>query len=334
VFKLKISKLGEIELIKRINKNIKLFSKDIIKGIGDDTAVIRFDKKHYLLLTTDTLVEDDHFNLSWFSAEQIGSKAIESNVSDIAAMGGFPKYALISLTLPKNTSVDFIDKLYNGINKAVKKYKISIIGGNISSGKKISITISLVGLVEKKNLCLRSNAKVNDLICVTGNLGSSRAGLELFRNAGKSKISGTNSVGKKTGKSINYYLNPSSKLNIARKLSNFVNAMEDVSDGLASEVLNICSESKVGAVIYKDLIPLDENTISDAKKVKKNAYDYALFGGEDFELVFTLNKTQLKKLKGVKCIVVGEILHKNKGIYLYDKRKKKLKYGYEHFKES
>jgi|TARA_B100001964_G_scaffold135320_1_gene149439 thiamine-monophosphate kinase len=317
---MKIAKLGEIGLIRKIASKTRLFSKDVVKGIGDDTAVVKFDKEKYLLLTTDTLVEDDHFNLAWFTPEQIGSKAIESNVSDIASMGGFPSYALISLVLPKNISVDFIDKLYDGMNNVVKKYKVSIIGGNIASGKKISITITLVGFVEKKNLCLRSDAKVNDLICVTDNLGASRAGLELFRN-------------KKKGNSIKDYLNSQAKLNIARKLSKFVNAMEDVSDGLSSEVLNICSESKVGAVIYKDLVPLSKNTIIDAKKVKKNPYDYALFGGEDYELVFTINEKNLKKLKGVKCIVVGEILQKKKGIYLFDKRKKKLKYGYEHFKE-
>ena len=320
---MKISDLGEIELIKIISSKTKLFSKDIIKGIGDDTAVLKFNKKYFLLLTTDTLVEDDHFNLKWFKPEQIGKKAIESNVSDIAAMGGFPKYALVSLILPKNTSINFFNKLYNGLNKTSEKYKISIIGGNLSSGNKISVTISLIGLVEKKNLCLRSNAKVNDLILVTGSLGSSRAGLELFRNH-------------KKGSSINYYLNPSSRLSIGRKLSNLVNAMEDVSDGLASEVLNICSESKVGAVIYKEKIPLSKTTILDAKKVKKDPYNYALYGGEDFELVFTINKDNLKKLnKKIKFAVVGKILPKKSGIYLLDKgRKKKLNYGYEHFKNN
>ena len=109
--------------------------------------------------------------------------------------------------------------------------------------------------------------------------------------------------------------------------------MEDVSDGLASEVLNICSESKVGAVIYKDLIPLDKNTIKDAKKLKRDPYDFALYGGEDYELVFTINERQLKNLKGIKCMVVGEILPRKKGVYLYYKSKKnKLKYGYEHFR--
>jgi len=309
---MKISDFGEINLIKKINKNIKVFSKDIVKGIGDDASVIKFDKKHYLLLTTDTLVEDDHFNLKWFSAEQIGNKAIESNVSDIAAMGGFPKYALISLILPKNTNVNFINNLYNGINKNCKKYKISIIGGNLTHGKNISITVNMIGFVEKKNLCLRQNAKIDDLILVTGNLGSSRAGLELLK---------TN----KKGNSINYYLNPKSKLNIGRKLSNFVNAMEDVSDGLASEIINICDESNLGAVIYKEKIPINKNTIKDAKKINKNPYDYALYGGEDFELIFTINKNKLKSLKRekIKYFVVGKILPKKNGIYLLDKNKKK-----------
>ena len=113
-------------------------------------------------MTTDTLVEDDHFNLKWFKPEQIGTKAIESNVSDIAAMGGFPSYALTSIVIPKNTSVDFIDRLYTGINNAAKKFRVSIMGVNVASGKKISITMRSVGLVEKKNLCLISSAKINE----------------------------------------------------------------------------------------------------------------------------------------------------------------------------
>nr|AQS32382.1 hypothetical protein [uncultured archaeon] len=324
---MKISDLGEIGLIERIRKNTKLFSNGIIKGIGDDAAVIKFDKKYYMLLTTDTMMQDDHFKLGWFNSEQIGKKAIESNVSDIAAMGGFPKYALTSIIMPKTTSVDFIDGLYDGLNKAAKKYKISIIGGNLSSGDKISITLTIVGFVEKKNLCLRSNAKVNDLILVTGNLGSSRAGLELFRS-------------NKSGSSINYYLNPASKLNIARQLIKYgINAMEDVSDGLASEIINICSESKTGAVIYKEKIPLSRTTINDAKKVGKDAYDYALFGGEDYELVCTINKNKFKNLekinKKIKFKIVGKILPRKQGVYLLDKgNKKKLSYGYEHFKNN
>src|SRR3989338_2776472 len=150
---MKVSDIGEMELIKRIHKKVGQYSKDIIKGIGDDAAVVAFDKKYYMLFTTDSLFEDIHFSLDFFTPEQIGKKAIESNVSDIAAMGGFPKYALVSLILPKDTDLKFIDKLYDGMNKASKNYKLSIIGGNLSSGKNIAITVMMIGLVEKGYLC-------------------------------------------------------------------------------------------------------------------------------------------------------------------------------------
>ena len=272
---MKLSDFSEIELIRRISRKIKLFSKDIAKGIGDDAAVVNYDRKYYLLSTTDSLVQNVHFS-SFFTPEQIGMKAIESNVSDIAAMGGFPKYALVSLIIPKNTNIDFIEKLYNGINEKCRKYKISIIGGNLSDGKEISVTIAMLGFVEKRNLRLRSDAKANDLIAVTGNLGASAAGLDLLKN-------------KKIGKSINYYLNPESKLNAARLLAKHgINAMEDISDGLAAEIRNICNESKTGAVIYKEKIPINKDAIIDSKKLNKDPYDLALYGGEDFELVFTI----------------------------------------------
>lgn len=322
---MKISDIGEGELIKKIGNKIKLKSKDVIKGIGDDAAVLKYNDKFFMLFSTDSLVEGDHFDLKWFKPEQIGKKAIESNVSDIAAMGGFPKYALISLTLPKNIDYSFIEKLYNGINTTSKKYKIDIIGGNLARSDKIIITISIVGLVEKKNLCLRSDAKINDLICVTGNLGKSRAGLELLRKKVK-------------GNSINYYLNPKSRLNLSKKLVSIgINAMEDVSDGLGAEIKNICNESRKGAIIYRDLIPINKETIKDARKLKNNPYAFALYGGEDYELVFTVNKNKLKKLKNKKIdfTVVGKILDKRKGIYLLDMNKKyKLKYGYDHFRDS
>lgn len=321
---MKLSDFSEIELIGRISRKIKLFSRDIAKGIGDDAAVINYDKNYYLLLTTDSLVQNAHFS-SFFTPDQIGMKAIEINVSDIASMGGFPKYALVSLIIPRSTNIDFIDKLYYGINKTAKKYKISIIGGNLSNGKEISVTIAMLGFVEKKNLCLRSDAKASDLIAVTGNLGASAAGLNLIQS-------------NKKGSSINYYLNPKSKLNAARLLVKYgINAMEDISDGLATEVRNICNESKTGAVIYKEKIPINKNTIIDSKKLNKDPYDFALYGGEDFELVFTMNKNSFKKLEKIKnrikFTVVGKILPKKDGIFLLDKNKKtKLNHGYEHFK--
>ena len=309
---MKISELGELKLIKKISKNIDVFSNDIVKGIGDDTAVLKFDKKHYLLLTTDTLNEGHHFTLDWFTPKQIGRKSIEINVSDIAAMGGFPKYCLVSLNLRKELDSKFVDELYNGIIKSCKKYNISIIGGNISQAQQISVAISMIGFVEKNRLCLRSNAKVGDLICVTGDLGKSKAGLELL---------GAN----KKGKSIYYFLNPKSSLGVARKLSSLrIKTMEDISDGLASEVHNICKESKKGAIIYKEKLPISKTTVNDSKKINKNHYDYALYGGEYLELIFTIPKSKLNLLKKEKIrhYIIGMIVNKNKEVYLSDGNKK------------
>lgn len=321
--KMKISDLVEFELIEKIRKKINL-SNEVIKGIGDDTAVLKYNEKLFMLFTTDSMVENDHFNLKWFKPEQIGKKAIESNVSDIAAMGGFPRYALISLSLPKNTDLKFVENLYNGINKSSKKYNIHIVGGNLTHSNEIMITVSLIGFVEKKFLCLRESAKKDDLICVSGDLGRSKAGLELLKNG-------------KTGKSIFYYLNPMSRLKLARFLAkNKINAMEDVSDGLATEVFNICKESNKGAIIFKEKIPLRKSTIEDGKKVNLNPIDYALYGGEDFELVFSINRKYFESLNcKEKISVVGQIKDKKEGIFLMDKNKKKdLGLGFDHFKQN
>ena len=312
---------GEFALIDRIKNKIKLYSKEVAAGIGDDAAVLKYDKKNYLLFTTDMLVENDHFSLKYSIPEQIGMKAIEQNVSDIAAMGGIPKFAVVSLALPQDIEADFVDKLYIGINKKSKTYKIDIVGGNITHSKEIVINISLTGFVKKKYLALRSGAKIGDLIFCSGDVGKSAAGLELLR-------------GNKNGKSIKEHLEPKCRLDLARKLVKVgVNSMIDVSDGVASEVNHICEESKVGAIIYADNIPISKNTLNDSKKIKKNPLDFALYGGEDFELVFTANKNKLNQMKKYDAAVIGEIVDKRNGIKLIRKDKRlDLESGFDHFK--
>lgn len=312
---------GEFALIEMIKNKTKLFSKDAVAGIGDDAAVLRYDDKKYLLFTTDMLVENDHFSLKYFSPQQIGTKAIEQNVSDIAAMGGLPKFAVVSLALPDNVEVGFVDKLYDGINKKARKYKIDIVGGNITHSKEIVVNVALLGFVEKKFLALRSSAKINDLIFCSGNVGASTAGLELLRR-------------NENGKSVKKHIEPECRLDLARKIVKIgINSMIDVSDGVASEVKHICEESKVGAVIHSNKIPISKNTISDAKKVGKDALDYAMYGGEDFELVFTANKNKLKQFEKYDVTVIGEIVDKEYGIKLMkDGKKLELRSGFDHFK--
>lgn len=318
---MKLYDIGEFKLIKRIKNKAKLYSKDVIAGIGDDAAVLKFDKDKYLLAKSSMLVEDVHFSMRYSTPEQISSRAIEQNVSDMAAMGGLPRFALISLALPKGIDIGFVDKLYKGINKKSEKYRIRLIGGDIISSEKVIMGISLMGFVEKKYLALRSGAKINDLIFCSGDVGESSTGLELLRRNLK-------------GKSIKKHIEPESRLDLARELVKIgINSMIDVSDGIASEVRHICSESCVGAIIYADKIPISKNTIKDSKKIKKNPLDFALYGGEDFELVFTASKSKLNRLKKYEVSVIGEIVDKKYGIKLVKNGKKlNLEGGFDHFR--
>lgn len=313
---MKISRIGEFGLINRIKQKPK--DKNILVGIGDDAAVLKIGNK-LAVITTDTLVEGDHFKLDYFTPEQIGMKAIEINVSDIGSMGAKPKYALVSLALKKNMDVKFVDELYKGMRKAASKYGVEIVGGNLTHANQIVIDIDLIGFVEKKNLCLRSNAKPGDFILVSGDLGASTAGLNLFLK----KIGGHNYVKKK-------HIEPKAKLKKVKPFLKYINAMQDISDGLAAEVSHICGQSKVGAVIYADNVPIKDETRKAAKAAKKDALDYALYGGEDFELVYTVSEKDLKKAKG---FLVGEIT-KKKDIMIYKKGKSSRlkKHGYDHFR--
>jgi len=306
---------GEFALIKRLTKDVK--DKDIVRGIGDDAAVIKVGEK-LLVVTTDTIVEGDHFSFEWFSAKQVGMKAIEINVSDVGSMGGKAKYALVSLVLPRDIDVKVIDDIYKGMREAGDKYKIEIVGGNVTHGKQLVIDIDMIGIVRKKDLKLRSGAKPGDFIFVSGDLGGSTAGLNLFLQ----KVGGHSYVKKK-------HLEPEAKFSKVSKFLSSINAMIDVSDGLASEVTRICEQSGCGAVIYTNNIPVKDSVRMAAKIVGKDALDYALYGGEDFELVYTVSEKNLDKVKG---FLVGEIT-KRKGVYLHSKGKEKLitKKGYDHF---
>lgn len=293
--------MDEKKIISMIISKTKGISKNTAVGIGDDCAIMRYNKKQYLLSKICSQAENNHFSLKWSTPEQIGMKAIEASVSDIAAMGGTPKYALISLALPFDFNYSFIDRLYNGIIKKSKKYRIKIIGGDTVNSKNIVVTVSLIGLAEKKYLALRSNAQAGDLIFCTGDVGKSAAGLELLKQ-------------NKQGKSIKKHLEPESRPDLARKLAKAsVKAMIDVSDGVFYEVEKMCSASNVGAVIHANKLPISKTTINDAKKTNKNPVGLALYGGEDFELVFTASKRLFKKLKKYDATLIGNIVAK-KGV--------------------
>lgn len=286
---MQLSKLGEFGLIKRLSKPLKTDS-SVIKGSGDDCAVLKFDKDSYQLFTCDMLVEGVDFTRK-DTPYLIGRKALAVSISDIAACGGLPRHCLVSLGIRPNICVEFIDKLFKGMRDIAGKYRINITGGDISRAAGLTIDLSMLGIVEKKYLALRSGAKKGDIIFVTGKLGGSIRGKHL--------------------KFI-------PRLEEARFLvKNFkVSAMIDVSDGLSQDLGQILEQSKAGAVIYEDLIPLSKDC--------RNLRD-ALYMGEDFELLFTLPPKDAKNIpssafSGFKPI--GRILDKRYGLRLISKLNK------------
>ncbi len=307
---------GEFGLIQLIRKEPK--RRSVLVGIGDDAAVVKPGNR-LLVLTTDLLVEGDHFRLDWSTPRQVGIKAMECNVSDVAAMNARPLYALVSVCLKRDASVEFVRELYAGINSVARKYEVDIIGGDFTHGEKAVVNVAVVGEAES-NLCLRKNARPGDAIFVSGNLGASAAGLALLLK----KARGFQRIKIK-------HLEPRAKLGKALRIGKIANAMEDVSDGLASEVRNICFESKCGAEIFAEKVPVAADVKRAGKKLGKSALDWAFFGGEDFELVFTVPPNKVRKArrlgKEVGRIVAG------KKIFLVEKGKKRelKKVGYDHF---
>ena len=315
---------GEFELIKRLTDN-KIKDSAVVKGIGDDCAVLKYakgdTKNKYLLVTTDMLVENDHFRTDWQSAFQIGMKLMEANVSDIVAMGGIPKYAFVSMSIKKSTTVEFMDELYRGLYASAKKHNVLIIGGDTTHGTECVFNLTLLGEVDKSLLRLRSMAKKGDVICVTGALGGSAAGLNLLMK-GKQGF-------------LRDYLEPKSRTFVEAKIiARYSNAMIDVSDGLGSEVKHICEESNVGARIDFENIPLSKTTTESAKTLEMSAHDFALYGGEDFELVFTLSQKNVERLRTEfsDFTVVGRIEDKKKGVFIQKGNQQiNVGKGFDHF---
>lgn len=303
---MKIKDLGEIELIKRLSKRFRLDG-SVIRGSGDDTAVLRWTKEKYLLFACDMVIEDAHFTLSRATPFQIGWKALGRNISDIAAMGGVPKYAVVSMGIDPALNISVADGICEGLRKIADRFGVNIVGGDIAKSKKIIVDIAVIGQVEKNKLTLRSGAKKGDIIFVTGTLGGSIKGKHLKFEP---------------------------RLKGARWLvDNFkINSMIDISDGLALDLHRILKASNVGAIIAEEAIPVSK----EAKTVKN-----ALFDGEDYELLFTMNKKEalrfLKTSTGrmkTQVSMIGKIAGKERGFMMIDPdgRAGRLKTeGYTHF---
>jgi thiamine-monophosphate kinase len=326
---MKVWELGEFGLIGLIAKTVgKCSRSDLVLGISDDTAAWRTEKS-VQLATTDILVQDVHFTLNIATWRELGWKALAVNISDIAAMGGTPSFALVSLGLPPETEVNNVIELYRGMKELAKKFNVDIVGGNISRAPVVILDVSLIGKASG-DLLTRSAAAPGDQIAVTGYLGQSAAWLRMLK-------SGLKFDRKTTAFLRESHLRPQPRVAEGQILvQHGVRAAIDLSDGLISDLTHICKASRVGAKVWIDKLPIHE--ILKAS-FKKDARGLALSGGEDYELLFTTKSkviTELTNIMSTPITVIGEILSDSSGqITLLDEQGKVVKWtehGWDHFK--
>lgn len=308
-----IATLGEFGLIRHITEGIELKNESSKYGIGDDAAVLEYPAEKEVLVTTDLLLEGVHFDLTYVPLKHLGYKAAIANFSDIYAMNGQPKQITVSLGLSKRFCIEDVEALYAGIRLACEEYGVDIVGGDTTSSYTgLTISITCIGEGEKGKIVYRNGAKETDLICVSGDLGAAYMGLQLLERE-KVALQGNNKEDVQpdfAGKEylLERQLKPEARRDIIEKLSKagiVPTSMMDISDGLSSELMHICSQSKVGCRIYEEHLPLDYQTAVMAEELNMNVSTCALNGGEDYELLFTVpiaDHEKVSEMEGVKLI--------------------------------
>ncbi len=317
-----ISSFGKFGLIDHLTGNAVPGNKSTVSGVGNDSSVID-SGKNLTLVSTDLLLEGIHFNLVYTPLKHLGYKAVIRAISDIYAMNGIPGQMLAGLGISSRFSVEQVDELYEGIYLAGKKYNVDLAGGDITSSLTgLTISMTAIGVAEKKYLVKRNGGRPNDLICVTGNFGASFMGLQVLERERKlfdkegtvnPDLAGYEYV-------IERQLKPEFPAEINEKLREIEvipSSMIDVSDGLASDLLHICRDSVTGCRIYFDRIPIDAETRKVADEFNIDPVTPALNGGEDYELLFTVGLADFEKIKSIDTIrIIGHLTDPDKGYYL------------------
>jgi thiamine-monophosphate kinase len=328
-----LQEIGEFGLIHRIRKWMTASDPALIQGIGDDVAAIEVGTKA-LLITTDILIEGIHFNKSWSDPFQLGKKALAVNLSDIASMGGIPKYFLISIGLPKNLSLSFVSAFYRGLKKEANQFRVELIGGDTSLAQKLTLNICLLGEGKKSDLLFRKGAKVGDDLFVSGTLGDAALGLKILQKKGKTK--GAEGL-------IQKHLSPHPRVELGQVIAkhHLATAMIDVSDGLLIDTSHLLEESGVGVRIWEDQIPLSRLYQKWIHSFSRDPFQFALSGGEDYELLFTAPSEMRKRISSfthslrIPITRIGEILPQKAGFHIIKKNGKDYfpkRLGFEHFK--
>ncbi|APY08327.1 thiamine-phosphate kinase [Winogradskyella sp. J14-2] len=325
-----LSELGEFKLIDQLTKHFKITHKSTVRGIGDDAAVLNHGKKQ-TVVSTDLLVEGIHFDLSYVPLKHLGYKAVMVNLSDIYAMNAKATQITVSIAVSNRFPLEALEEVYAGITTAAKLYDIDVVGGDTTSSTSgLIISVTAIGEVDKEDVVLRSGAKPNDLLVVTGDLGGAYMGLQVLeREKEVFKVNPNNQPDLSMYTYIvERQLKPEARKDIVellQKLEVTPTSMIDISDGLSSEVIHLCKQSKVGVDIYENKIPLDPQVISTCEEFNIDSTTVALNGGEDYELLMTISQEDYPKIKGnPNLTVIGYMTEEERGMHLVTRAEQKI----------
>jgi len=332
---MKLSDIGEFGLINRFSPEFVRNLPDNILGIGDDCAVLPQNDQESLLVTTDMLIEDSHFLIDKISPEDLGYKSLAVNLSDIAAMGGAPQSAFLSLGIPKNITVEWLDRFFSGLHQLATETSTHLLGGDTTKSQKhLVINLVVLGKIKNESIKYRSSALPGDIICLTGDIGNSGGGLKiLLENKDRDKNSDF---------LIKEHNRPQPHLTEGSWLSNHsaIHAMIDVSDGIDSDLRRIMEKSECGVNIDLESLPLSSHLITVCDLYDWNAYEIAATGGEDYCLLCTISKDDFKSISGEfhrhfkrPLHRIGEIIPDSSSLnyYLDEKKQKLTGHGFDHF---
>ncbi|MEP3208375.1 MAG: thiamine-phosphate kinase [Maribacter sp.] len=325
-----LEKLGEFGLIDHLTKDFPIQQESTIQGIGDDAAVLDFKNKK-TVLSTDLLIEGVHFDLSYVPLKHLGYKAVMVNLSDIYAMNATATQITVSIAVSNRFPLEALEELYSGIALACKKFKVDLVGGDTSSSTTgLLISITAIGETNEENIVYRKGAKPNDLLVVTGDLGGAYMGLQVLER--EKEVFKVNPNSQPDLEPYSYIVERQLKPEARKDISGLLKvlgvqptSMIDISDGLSSEILHLCQNSKVGCNLYEDKIPLDPTVISACEEFNIDSTMVALSGGEDYELLFTLAQSDFDKIKGNPNLsVIGHMTGAEEGAHLITRANTKI----------
>lgn len=327
----KLTELGEFALIDHLMQHFKIKHETTIKGVGDDAAVLDFQDGK-TIVTTDMLVEGVHFDLAYMPLKHLGYKAVVVNLSDVFAMNGTPRQITVSIAVSNRFPLEALEELYAGIQLAAKLYNVDVVGGDTSSSTKgLIISITALGVAQQEDIVYRSGAQTDDLLVVSGDLGAAYMGLQVLER--EKQVFEVNPQSQPDLEPYSYLVERQLKPEAREDIPPLLKALEvkptsmiDISDGLSSEIIHLCRNSKKGVRLYEDKIPLDPQVISVCEEFKLDSTTIALSGGEDYELLFTISQSDYDKIKGnPNLTVIGHMTDEADGMHLVTRENQFIK---------